>query len=382
VPRHRADFGAIRQLPSGRWQVRYSDQTGRRRTASTTYPTRSAAARFLATVRADLDRGEWFDPDAGTVTLAVYADSWLALRRVRGRPLAPRTAEFYRWELDRHLLPSLGAMQLRRLTPAAVRGWHARLSGAERPGAPTVAKCYRLLRAICASAVSDEHISRNPCVIPGAGQETSAQRPSLTVPEVYALADGVGPAWRAVILLAAFAGLRFGELAALRKTRVDLLHGTVTVAEAVSDLAGGVRHVGPPKSEAGRRTVAIPPHMLNEIRMHLEQFSEPAPDGLVFVGPQGGPLRNSTFSRSVWRPSRDRLGLSHVHFHDLRGCAATLAAISGATTAELMARFGHTTPDMAMRYQRATADRDAALARALSAHVEAVILPLRRTGQR
>ncbi len=193
------------------------------------------------------------------------------------------------------------------------------------------------------------------------------------------MADEVGSAWRALILLAAFAGLRFGELAALRKTRVDLVHGTVAVVEAISDLRGGVRHVGPPKSEAGRRTVAIPPHMLGELNAHLDEFSEPAPDGLVFVGPKGGPLRSSTFSRSVWRPARDRVGLSHVHFHDIRGCAATLAAISGATTAELMARLGHTTPDMAMRYQRATADRDAALAKALSAHVEAVILPLRRT---
>jgi len=379
MPRRRADFGAIRQLPSGRWQVRYRDEAGRRRTASTTYPTRSAAARFLAAVRADLDRGEWFDPDAGTVTLAVYADRWLTMRLVRGRPLAPRTAELYRWQLDKYILPRLGATQLRRLTPTLVRAWHAKLSASDGPGAPTVAKCYRLLRAICASSVADEHVVRNPCVIPGAGQEASKQRPSVTVLEVYALADEVGTAWRTLVLLAAFAGLRFGELAALRKTRVDLLHGTVLVAEAVSDLAGGVRHVGAPKSEAGRRMVAIPPHMLDELRHHLARYSEPAPDGLVFVGPKGGPLRNSTFSRSVWRPARDRLGLSYLHFHDLRGCAATLAAISGATTAELMARFGHTTPDMAMRYQRATADRDSALAKALSSHVEAVILPLRRT---
>jgi len=220
VARRRADFGAIRQLPSGRWQVRYRDEAGRRRTAPDTYSTRSSAARFLAAVRADLDRGEWFDPDAGTLTLAVYGNTWLSNRRVRGRPLAPRTAEFYRWQLDKHILPSLGPMQLRRLTPAAIRGWQARLSAADGPGAPTVAKCYRLLRAICASAVSDEHLSRNPCVIPGAGQESSEQRPSVAVPEFYALAEEVGPAWRALILLAAFAGLRFGELAALRKTRV------------------------------------------------------------------------------------------------------------------------------------------------------------------
>ena len=367
--RRRSDFGNIRKLPSGRYQVRYLDKSSRFRAAPDTFATRGDASRFLAGVRADLDRGDWFDPDAGRTTLSEYSRVWLEVRRVRGRPLAPRTHGLYRWQLDRHVLPELGAIQMRRLDAPAVRAWFANITSSHGPGAVTAAKCYRLLHAICETAVADGQVTRTPCAIPGAGLEHSPERPAVSVPEVYALADAVGPRWRALVLLAAFCGLRFGELAALRRDRVDLLHGVIDVRESLSDLPGGVRHIGPPKSEAGRRTVAIPPHILDDVREHLMTFTGPDVDSFIFVGPLGAPLRNASFGRSVWQPARSAVGLGHLHFHDLRGCAATLAAISGATTAELMRRLGHATPDVALRYQRATAERDLALARALSEHV-------------
>jgi len=79
----------------------------------------------------------------------------------------------------------------------------------------------------------------------------------ITVVELNALADAVGDRWRCLVEMAAWCGLRFGELAALRKNRIDIQGGTVTVMESAAVLAGGVRHVGPPKSDAGRRAVAI-----------------------------------------------------------------------------------------------------------------------------
>jgi len=121
----------------------------------------------------------------------------------------------------------------------SVRSWHARLSGDDGPGAITAAKCYRLLRTICGTAVAEEQLARTPCTIKGAGQERSPERPSVSVPQVYALADQVGPRWRALVLLAAFTGLRFGEPAALRRDRVDLLHETLHVRESISDLPAG-----------------------------------------------------------------------------------------------------------------------------------------------
>lgn len=372
MTRRRADFGTLRKLNSGRWQARYTDRSGVRR--SRTFPTRGDASRFLAGTRADLDRGTWVDPTRGRGPLADYASRWVDARRVRGRPLAPRTVALYRWQLDRHILPMLGTVALRHLDTATVRQWWATMTGPAGPGAATAAKCYRLLRAVCGTAVADGEMIRNPCTLRGAGQEPSSERPSVSVPEVVALADAVGLRWRALVLLAAFSGLRFGELAALTRADVDLLRGTVRVRASVAELPGGLRHVGPPKSAAGRRIVNVPPHVLPELVEHLAAYAAPGPEGLVFVGPKGGPLRPANFGAKVWRPATRAAGLAGVHFHDLRGTAATLAAVSGATTAELMRRLGHTTPDVAMRYQRASDDRDATLARLMS---EAVLAPVR-----
>jgi integrase len=363
---HRRRFGRIRKLSSGRWQARYPDARGALVPAPHTFPTKTAADRYLAGVETDIGRGTWFDPRAGQQTLRCFADQWLPARRVKGGPLAPRTREVYRWQLDRHILPVLGEVELRRLDAAVVRSWHATMTGPAGPGASTTAKCYRLLRAICNTAVADGELIRNPCAITGAGDENSAERPAVSIGQVYALADAVGPRWRALVLLAAFCGLRFGELAALTVGRLDLLHGTVSVAASASELTRGVRHVGPPKSVAGRRTIAIPDVITSDLQGHVARFAQRSATGLVFVGPRGGRLRNANFGRSVWRPAVRSLGLHGLHFHDLRGCAATLAAITGATTAELMHRLGHATPDVALRYQRATADRDVAIAKALS----------------
>jgi integrase len=382
VSRLRADFGTVRKLPSGRWQARYIDASGRRH--SRTFGTRGDASRHLAGVRADLDRGAWVDPNRGHDTLATYAERWLTVRRAKGRPLAPRTVALYRHELDRHILPTLGAVQLRHLDATAVRARWAAMTGSAGPGAVTSAKCYRLLHAIMQTAVTDEEVVRNPCAIAGAGIEPTSERPAVSVPDVSALAEAVGPRWRAMVLVAAYCGLRFGELAALTRANLDTLHdpATVTVAASIAELPGGVRHIGPPKSAAGRRTVAIPPHIVADVSEHLDRYAQPGRDGLVFVGPKGGALRESNFNNGVWRPATRAVGVPGAHFHDLRGTAATLAAIAGATTRELMHRLGHATPDVAMRYQRATEDRDAALARMLSEHVSASIARLddRRSG--
>jgi integrase len=190
------------------------------------------------------------------------------------------------------------------------------------------------------TATEDGLLAKNPCSIRGAGREEATERPMITVAQLDAITAAVGDRWRCLVEMAAWCGLRFGELAALRRNRIDLDLGTVTVAESASVLTGGVRHVGPPKSDAGRRTVAIPPHIVPALKDHLERYSEPAPDGLVFVGPKGGALSIANFGADVWRPAVTSVGLRGFTFHGLRGVSATLAARQGATTKELMRRLG------------------------------------------
>ena len=372
----RRSFGTVRRQTNGRWQARYRDATGEQHGAGT-FPTKAEAGRALARIQVEIDKGRHIAPSAGRLSLKVYSDSWLTVRMVKGRPLAPRTKELYRHQLDKHILPTLGRAELRHLTPQAVRSWYAEMTGPNGPGQLTAAKCYRLLKAICATAVHDELITSNPCTIRGAGQEPETQRAMISVELVDKVANEVDRRWRALVLVAAWCALRFGEMAALRRSQVNLDGGTLEVSEAATRLAKGVLHIGPPKSSAGRRTVAIPPHIIDDLRYHLDYYAEPGPDGLVFVGPKGAPLRNSTFGRSVWRPARQAAGLPDgFHLHDLRGVSATRAAISGATVKELMHRLGHSTPDMAMKYQRAEEVRDAQLAAMMS---EALLR--RRAGQ-
>ena len=174
MSRRRVDFGSIRRLPSGRWQARHRNPDGQVRAAARTFTTRADASAYLAQLRTDLRRGEWADPMAGRVSLNEYAAGWLDQRRVRGEPLAPRTKILYSGLLTQHILPALGNVELRHLDTATVRKWHRRMAGSAGPGPNTVAKSYRLLHAICATAVAEEEIRRNPCVLPPRAYASSA----------------------------------------------------------------------------------------------------------------------------------------------------------------------------------------------------------------
>ena len=365
MPRRRRQIGGIDRLASGRHRVRVVDPATGERVSLGTYRTRADAEQVLASALADQSRGRWRRPDSGDTCFAAYAEQWLASRLGRGgAPLRPRVRELYESQLRLHILPTFGQVRLGRIGPAMVRSWYAGLL-ADGPGASTTAKCYRLLRAILNTAAEDSLIGANPCRIRGAGAERAGERPLPTVEHVFALADAVKPRYRALILVAAFSGLRRGELFGLRRQHVDLEQGTVTVALQRQQLDSGEIVVGPPKSEAGRRTVSLPAETLDALASHLAEFAGPGPDGWVFTGDKGGPVRQGVW-QDEWARARAGLGLEGIRFHDLRHAAATLAAATGAGVKEIMYRIGHSSPQAALRYQHASARRDRRIAEGLS----------------
>jgi integrase len=190
------------------------------------------------------------------------------------------------------------------------------------------------------------------------------------VAQVAALAQAIHPRFRALVLVAAYAGLRWGELVGLRVKRVDLLHSRITVAGQVTEIDGHFTW-GPPKTEAGRRTVTLPAVAAAALAEHLATYSQPGPDGLVFTSTEGGLLRRSNFNRRVWQPATRAAGLAGLRFHDLRHTSATLSIAAGASTRELMARMGHSSSAAALRYQHVLAGRDTAIAAALDELIEA-----------
>lgn len=362
-------FGAIRKLPSGRWQARYPDPvTGDRLSAPDTFASKGDAARWLAELESDVGRGNWVDPRAGEITLGEFAVQW-----VEEHPsLRPRTREVYRSVVKRHIAPTLGLVQLNELAPSVVRRWHSSLLKAGQLSQPTVAKCYRILHAIMQTALVDELIVRNPCVVSGASVDRSEERPVASMDEVKALAGAVDERYRALILTATLTGLRLGELLGLRRRHVDLLHATVTVTEQLHEMADGSQTTGPPKSFAGKRVVSLPRPLVRELEVHLGLFAQPGIDGYVFTAPEGGTIRRGNFRKRVWLPAVQAVGVPNLRFHDLRHTGNTMAAATGASTKELMSRMGHASARAALIYQHATRERDEAIANGLGAMFEAV----------
>ena len=361
----RNNWGNVRKLPSGKFR-RATASIYVWHSAPATFRTKTEADSFLAGVRADLDQGVWLDPDAGKVSVADYSVRWL-----RERPqLRPRTVELYEGLLRNHINPSLGATQMNQLSSARVREWRATMLRSGKPGVSAVAKCYRLLHAIFATAVEDGLVPRNPCIIKGASIERPAERPVASIAQVFEIADAIEPQYRAMVMLGTFCSLRLGEIRALRRRHVDVLHRTVRVEEQIQELSNGELVVGPPKSDAGVRTVAIPPAILPEIEAHLASFVGVEADAMLFSNINGAPLRRATFY-TVWSRAMKRVGITGLRFHDLRHTGNTLAAMTGASTKELMSRMGQSSPRAALIYQHATQERDVAIANGLSTLIEA-----------
>jgi integrase len=331
---------------------------------SKTFRTRKEADAFEAAQRTDQARGVWTDPTAGRETVTEYAERWMAARV----NLKPLTREQYASLLKLYIVPKLGGYRLGRITPDIVRTWHAGLVLSARPGSTRPARAYRLLRTIMGTAEADGLIGRNPCLLRGVKVETGPERTIASIDEVWALADAVRPVRRAMVLVAGFMGLRFGELLGLQRRHVDLLHGAITVEQQRLEVGRQVV-IGTPKSRAGYRTVHVPPVLVPELEQHLERWAEPGPEGFVFVGEKGVPVRRTNWSVE-WRQACRAVGKDGFRFHDLRHTANMLvASLPGVTTKDLMARMGHSSSQAALMYQHATQTRDRAIAEALSAQV-------------
>ena len=235
----RRGFGAVRKLPSGRWQASYLGPDGARHTARTpdggplTFDAKQTRTGGWRCAQSEMVRGAWLPPaepapkPAAPQTLSGYAAGWLA-----GRDLSEGTRRLYRITLANQLLPALGTTPLAGITPAAVRDWHAKLR--TQTGPRQRAAAYSLLRTIMNTAVADDLIAANPCRVRGAGAAKRARpiRPA-TLAELEVIVTAMPPRYRLMVLLAAWCQLRFGELTELRRADVDLKDGIVRVRRGV-----------------------------------------------------------------------------------------------------------------------------------------------------
>ncbi|MEA4944528.1 MAG: tyrosine-type recombinase/integrase [Propionicimonas sp.] len=257
-----------------------------------------------------------------------------------------------------------------RLPQAVLDAWKAAGSPTDddqpaRPthtGQTTAAQSYRLLHAILAAAVIDGLLTSNPARITGGGIVRHAERETASPDEVAALAEGMPANLRAAVWLAAWSGLRRGELLGLARRHVDLEAGSVRV-ERTLDRAGTL---GPTKTRASVRTVYLPAFVVEHLANHMETFTKAEPDALVFTNAAGGPVYASHLLYAFQR-ARLAIGRPGLTWHDLRHTGATLAYQAGGSVRDVQRRLGHATVRAAMIYAHAADDSDRHLAGRLNA---------------
>lgn len=340
-----------------RYDVRLRDPAGR--TYTRTFRTRREAEAYQATERASRARGAWLDPRRAEATLRQIAAVWLDANPAK-RPSSRARDDS---ALRVHILPALGDRPVGSLTPSEIQRWVNAWSQTLAPR--SVRRVYQTLAAVLNAAVVDDVIARSPCRGIHLPAVDPVDRPVLTVGDLAGLADALGPEYEAMVYLGAVAGLRWGECAGLRVGRIDFEHATITVAEQITRGAGGRSTPGPPKSSAGRRTLAVPEALIRILAACLQRrgLTRQDTEAFIFATPGGEHLDYSNWLHRIWYPARKQADLDWVQFHDLRRANATGLVLEGVDMKTAQTRLGHTDPRLTLAiYAQATteADRQAA----------------------
>lgn len=295
--------------------------------------------------------------------------------------VAENTHLGYRVDVNKHLIPGLGAHRLDRLTPDHVERLYAELQhGGLSPGGAH--HVHRTLRAALNEAVRRSHLLRNPVLFAKAPKLDADEVEPYDVPEVQRLLEAAakrrnGARWALALAL----GLRQGEALGLQWDAVDLGKGTIRIRR--SRLRPRYKHgcggtcgqtpgycpqrvntqpaTGRVKSKAGRRTIGLPPQLVALLRAHqAEQDRERATarqhwhdEGWVFASPTGEPLNPNT-DYHEWKRLLKEAGLREARLHDARHTAATVLLVLRQPTPTVMSLMGWSSESMAARYQHVT----------------------------
>lgn len=357
----------IRRAKSGSgWEARYRDPKGKER--AHTFHTKREAEQFLGRQSADMQRGDYLDPRMGRTTFAQWAEDWLATTV----HLKPKTQASYASILRTRVLPEFGPVRIAAVEQVDVRRFVAALAdaGAE-PG--TIRNTFNVLRLVFGSAVSSGAIRSNPCAGVKMPRSVRSEMLFLTPAEVIDLAEGISPRYSVLVLVAAYTGLRAGEIGALRVGRFDPLRATLEVRESLADVNGRLIF-GPTKTHV-HRTVRVPRFLCDQVVEHIE-CGERRPDDLVFTGPSGSPLRHNLFYARHFKPAVRRAGLpGALRFHDLRHTCAAMLIAQGAHPKVIMERLGHSSIQVTLdRYGHLFPGLDEALTDGLEATYQASLV--------
>lgn len=284
------------------------------------------------------------------------------------RKLSPRTRIEYEAKWAQLIEPTFGKVAVADMTPTAVRGW---FSGLDATKERRNSHAYGVLNMICNTAVKDGLLDRNPCMIVGAMNTKAKENVKIpTTADLHAIADKLGASenlarFKALVLLAAWCGLRYGEVSELRRKDITADCTVVSITRAVGH-RGGECILGTTKT-GERRSVTIPPHIRQDVKDHLALYVGKDSDALLFTPSRGGcHLNDRVFNKDVFQKTAKAVGREDLSAHDLRRFAGSKNA-QVATLTENMARLGHKTVKASLLYQHSQSGRDAEIAADLSA---------------
>jgi integrase len=327
-------MASITKRPDGRWRARYRDAKGKEHARH--FSRKVDAQAWLDTVTTAVQIGTYVDPNKGRLTIGDWARRWLDGQA----HLKPSTHERYAGILREHILPTWSAVQLADVSHADVQAWITGLTMRRSPA--TVHKIHRVFSLMLKTAARDGRLGRNPADDIHLPRVNTPERRYLTHDQVRQLADACHP-HSLVVLFLAYTGVRFGEMAALRVGRLDLMRRRATVSESVT-LVRGVQIWGTPKSHECRE-VPLPRFLVDDLAAHV---TGRLPNDLVFRGERGGALRAQVFQRSVLTRAAEELGIPGLHPHELRHTSASLAIASGATVKVVQQMLGHKSATMTL----------------------------------
>lgn len=354
----RHDFGTVRKLASGHYQAFYR-AGGERYVAPQTYRAKADAKAWLHSQATDRARGTWVADSGGRLTVAQLAGKWLSSNPAK----RPATLDRDTGILHAHVLPVLGKQRLSKVTEAdlqgLVNGWVA--AGL---AASTIHRMASCLAAMFAYAVHARYLVTSPATNLKLPQQPTVERPQLTAVELERLAKALGPDQGPMMWLGVVGGLRWAECAGLTAANLDPTEGKIKVEHQL----GRDRHLRPPKSAAGKRRIAIPRWLVDDLDgMLARQGLTKADDhALLFRSPKGSPLHYQDWLRRTWVPACRAAGIDRLRFHDLRSMSATVLVASGVDVRTTQARLGHSSPSVTLGiYAKATEQGDRFAAEAL-----------------
>lgn len=327
------------------WDARYRDPNGR--PVQRTFRTKRDAERHERQQRDAVEQGVYIDASRSRITF----EDWIAECGDALRPPAVKSQHHFEYLVRCHVLPELGTRRLSTIKPLDLEKWLnglTKVNGSGPLGISGKRQVRSIVKRAFEKAMENDLIVRSPAVGLKLPKAPTRKVKVLPAEDVEALSHAMPPKYQALALVLGYGGLRYGEMAALRRRHFDPLHGRLLIEAGITEVGG---HIVEGDTKTGEpREVPLPASVAAALNEHLDAWVDGSPDAVIFTSPRGEWLRYSNFMSKVWRPAVRAARLdADVTPHVLRHTCASLHIQAGASILAVSKWLGHSDPAMTLR---------------------------------